>query len=288
MEKNSKEEKNSFWTTLPGILTGFAALITAIGGLILAANQLQKAAATPTITPIIFTATNTEIPNNPIEEATSTPVNTATPSNNTLPSGLSENCINGTIWKPFTDGGSYTKDSNGCWQLLKTGFTANNDNLQLAVENSRSTRLRGIYRPIPENADIEFKLTMKNFSSGENDPKILGLFGIGISGINVNSPEKTILYYRALNTGEPINVLLGNWGFADFHNLGINFVSGITQQVKFLVQGDTLQIFLDDTSVSSPVDITAMGPEKGLYIVYSLLSTNKLTVSLSDFIINGK
>lgn len=33
---NNKEKKSSFWTTLPGILTGIAAIITAIGGIYIA------------------------------------------------------------------------------------------------------------------------------------------------------------------------------------------------------------------------------------------------------------
>jgi len=34
MENNDQNNKGSFWTTLPGCLTGLAALITAIGGII--------------------------------------------------------------------------------------------------------------------------------------------------------------------------------------------------------------------------------------------------------------
>ena len=33
------DSKRSFWTTLPGILTGLAALVTAIGGLVVALNS---------------------------------------------------------------------------------------------------------------------------------------------------------------------------------------------------------------------------------------------------------
>ena len=36
------EEKKSFWATLPGILTGIAALITAVGGIILLVNGKSK------------------------------------------------------------------------------------------------------------------------------------------------------------------------------------------------------------------------------------------------------
>jgi hypothetical protein len=37
-----KQEKQSFWTTVPGILTGVGALITAVAGLIVAINQIGK------------------------------------------------------------------------------------------------------------------------------------------------------------------------------------------------------------------------------------------------------
>ena len=36
---DKNDSKQSFWTTLPGILTGAAALITAIGGLLVAAGS---------------------------------------------------------------------------------------------------------------------------------------------------------------------------------------------------------------------------------------------------------
>ena len=35
----SDDDKGSFWTTIPGMLTGLAAIITAIGGLLLALSQ---------------------------------------------------------------------------------------------------------------------------------------------------------------------------------------------------------------------------------------------------------
>ena len=33
-------EKHSFWSTIPGMLTGLAAIITAIGGLLIAVSQI--------------------------------------------------------------------------------------------------------------------------------------------------------------------------------------------------------------------------------------------------------
>ena len=39
-DKRIQKSKSSFWTTIPGILTGFAATITAIGGLVTVLNQV--------------------------------------------------------------------------------------------------------------------------------------------------------------------------------------------------------------------------------------------------------
>jgi hypothetical protein len=60
---NNNGEK-SFWRTLPGILTGIAAVISAIGGLILALNAagiitISPVTPTPTPTPLIPTPTTT-------------------------------------------------------------------------------------------------------------------------------------------------------------------------------------------------------------------------------------
>lgn len=48
---NNRNEEKSFWTTVPGILTGIAAIITAIGGLIIALNMGGIITPTPTLTP---------------------------------------------------------------------------------------------------------------------------------------------------------------------------------------------------------------------------------------------
>jgi hypothetical protein len=259
------------------------------------ATETAEAKVTPPTATLPIAASSTPVSPTSTAFVTTTPVPTVSPT--PLPTvsptpsniGLSDNCIDAKYWSPLKSAGtSYTKDSNGCWQLLRIGFNANNDVLELSVENSRTLQLRGIYRPIPENVDIEFKVTIRNFSSGENNPNILGLLGIGISGINVNSPEKSIIYYRALNANQPLSVLLGSWSVGNWTSLGIDFVSGITQRVKFSVRGPALQIFLDDGSIAGPFDISAMGPDKGLYIIYSLPSTNKLTASLSEFKIDEK
>jgi hypothetical protein len=72
-KKTSKEDKQdgkSFWTTLPGILTGIAATITAIGTLVaaLSSTGLFSPKATPlpaTSTPVISTATELPTPTMP-------------------------------------------------------------------------------------------------------------------------------------------------------------------------------------------------------------------------------
>lgn len=75
---SNKNEEKSFWRTLPGILTGIAAVISAIGGLILALNAagiIDNTPVTPTPTPVAtYNLTPTIIP-------TSTPTLTPTPPN---------------------------------------------------------------------------------------------------------------------------------------------------------------------------------------------------------------
>ena len=52
-DKNDKNDKGSFWTTIPGCLTGIAAVITAIGGLItvLFAVGILRLPTSPTLAP---------------------------------------------------------------------------------------------------------------------------------------------------------------------------------------------------------------------------------------------
>jgi hypothetical protein len=73
----NKQDKQSFWTTVPGILTGIAAIITAIGGLIAVLNSAglfkAKTAPLPSVspTPIITTTApgQTSISNSPSSAA---------------------------------------------------------------------------------------------------------------------------------------------------------------------------------------------------------------------------
>jgi hypothetical protein len=50
LEMSNKSESRSFWTTLPGILTGLAALLTAVGGLYATGVIGRSPAPTPTAT----------------------------------------------------------------------------------------------------------------------------------------------------------------------------------------------------------------------------------------------
>ena len=77
---SNKNEEKSFWRTLPGILTGIAAVISAIGGLILALNA---AGIIDTIdTPVTSTPTPVATNNlTPTIIPTSTPTPTPTPQN---------------------------------------------------------------------------------------------------------------------------------------------------------------------------------------------------------------
>ena len=81
--KNTAEEKKSFWTTLPGILTALTTLITAIAGLVIALNNtvgLFSPKMTPTSIPPAYTATAplpimiTETPLTAKATETSTPI----------------------------------------------------------------------------------------------------------------------------------------------------------------------------------------------------------------------
>lgn len=87
-KKNDGEKKEkSFWGTLPGILTGIAAIVTAIGGLLvgLSAAGLLKATPTPTVAVVITADTPTatllpptNTPLSPTETPTLTPIHTPT------------------------------------------------------------------------------------------------------------------------------------------------------------------------------------------------------------------
>jgi len=101
--RNDKSEKSSFWSTLPGCLTGIAAILTALGGIVVAlltAGVMQSllpgifGTATPTIplpvvqqTDAISTSTtelptqtetilasSSETPTQPVPRSTSTPL----------------------------------------------------------------------------------------------------------------------------------------------------------------------------------------------------------------------
>lgn len=51
MPARKSKDKSTFWTTLPGILTGIAAIITAVGGLLVGLNSAGMLSPKPTATP---------------------------------------------------------------------------------------------------------------------------------------------------------------------------------------------------------------------------------------------
>ena len=67
---NSKNDKKAFWSTLPGILTAIATVITAIGGIIVVAvNRPPTVAPTATAPPIV-SPTATPVPPRPTDTPT--------------------------------------------------------------------------------------------------------------------------------------------------------------------------------------------------------------------------
>jgi len=62
MSDKKEDQKGSFWTTLPGIITAIAALITAIGGFIAVLNTMGVFDPSPTNTPAAATRLATEPP----------------------------------------------------------------------------------------------------------------------------------------------------------------------------------------------------------------------------------
>lgn len=76
---SNKNEEKSFWSTVPGILTGIAAIITAISGLIIALNAagiitIFPPAVTPIPTPTITTLTPTLLTPTPTTPVPTTPL----------------------------------------------------------------------------------------------------------------------------------------------------------------------------------------------------------------------
>ncbi|MEE9288357.1 MAG: hypothetical protein V3U69_02080 [Bacteroidota bacterium] len=68
----------SFWTTLPGIITGLAGLVTAIGGLLLVLNQTRVPASSPTETAPV-SPTDDTVPDALAPSSTLPPTATSTP-----------------------------------------------------------------------------------------------------------------------------------------------------------------------------------------------------------------
>jgi hypothetical protein len=162
-----------------------AAIITVVGGIIVAviSNQAGKSAPEPTPAPpavIVITNTSaptpTAIPTDAVlpGEPTSTPApDTPTPEPTFTPlsppaigQDWAQNCISA-LWKPYLSTGSVEViEKDGCLSQPVGVFFAGNGRLSFLYENRLSSaEVNGLFAPLPASGSVELKVYLRDLKN---------------------------------------------------------------------------------------------------------------------------
>ena len=304
MGNHKDKDKKSFWTTTPVVITAIAALITAIGVVILALSQAgilvvptPPATQTPpteTI-PHVLTLTNTL---SPAPAITPSPSPTSTVP---LPGGdFEENCIHSLNWLPYK-GEDHVRDDSGCWDLLPWGLFANRGlqlGVQLAgagafIEDERTKSLRGIYTQLePQSSLIQFNIRIDEFSSVKDHNGIWldQILMLGVIRESATNPAAQGKFLFILIGGPPgtqlVMAVQEDSSEAYMIKRFLPAPSGETYRVTLRIEGIRLTISIDGDQIVEPIDLPFS--DRAFWIGYSMWSGSELQAFLSDLQITGQ
>lgn len=165
--KQSKNDKQPFWSTFPGVLTAIAALITATAGLLAILNTIgvfepqitptpESTVLTPSLTPTADPAATPTPPNTP----TVASAETSTPTQTTSVNAVVED---------FEDGEAqgFNFEGEGAWEIIDDG-----EDMAIEIRTDESSKLHIDLPPTMFTSNIiEFEINFKEFpeSATEED-----------------------------------------------------------------------------------------------------------------------
>ena len=229
---------------------------------------------TPSITPTVTETSTITITPTFTPTSTDTPTYTPTPTEIPL---LSQDCFSIEKWTPYEKDSLISKD-NGCWNLYKWGFTAKENEIIIVAPNSSKGIYRGIYTPVENNAEINFKIRVDKF---DVEPGVTANIGIGIINLDPPGPATSRLifyhyipqeseFYIPIKTGVDAN-------YKDLIPLTLKFSK--PQEVVLTMDGPFLKIVFDN---DTEVNLTIPFEKRAFWFSYVVPPSSELIMSIYD------
>ena len=191
--------------------------------------------------------------------------------------GFQDNCIASQVWTPYVDSDTHAKDTNGCWQLSDWGYSAQDDELQLFVDENQTYQWHGIFSILPPNADISFEIRIDQLKTTQSgDAQIV--FGV-VDSTSIIPDSDRYLFYHVTSSDLVASISFGEW---ELHNVNFlqNYVYGISQKIHFSIKGTTLEVYIDGVKVVGPTEIAFS--KQAFWIGYNLPANSNLLAHISN------
>lgn len=275
MNTNSRQKRFGFWTTLPGVLTALAALLTATGTLLGVLHQLNiwPFPPVPSFPPIVASNTSTTTPL-PLSTETLTPISVSTkpvslptqahpavephgptPFLCSLPCAPGDTLLNLDL--------SAVSGASSDWHPVKNGDhielvnDGNNESYLILSDNSHSDLNIGNYGV--DNYAIEVTASMPNgiggnwfhiYSHSQSD--------ITLGGYEFEIYEGTISFYSYVNNEWKIfNQKDGTVRDSNYHKYRVDIYHGT---IKFIVDGNVEMSSYDTLHKNGGYTAIGIGP----------------------------
>jgi hypothetical protein len=211
-------------------------IVLIVVGVYLLSLQIPEQTPEASATAIVTLETPSPVTSSP--QSASPVINTSSPLSVT---GFENNCIDSDIWTSYKGG----TIENKCWQLQKSGISAQEDGLLFFVDKNQTTDWFGVYTDIPQNVDIHFDIRIDKFLTPNNDAARIA---VGI--VNPDDPiAGNFLYYREVADTSSVRIELGD-SISNAIRVGVYKPYGLTQKVTISIRGIALKVFIDNIQVN--------------------------------------
>jgi len=230
--------------------------------------------------PSVYTTTLTPLPSDvatQLQTLTATFIPTQILSPTPIPN-LANGCISSILWTPF-EGQSLVTDDLHCWQMLDWGIVSQDGGLLISV--AANEKSHGIYRVIPTNTKISFRLRIDRMRTIDSlEPRLL----FGVIPLSPTKPAdgKYLLLQRESAAEDKVFVKLRDPATSiNDEFLPIKYSEGETHKVSFIIENFLMTIYLDNGKVDGSISLPFS--ERAFWIGYDLPPQTSIQVFLSDF-----
>jgi hypothetical protein len=170
------------------------------------------------------------------------------------------------------------------------GFYAQNQGLDISIQNPNSGQRYGLYAPIHSDVIIEFDIKIDQLAT-TIDNQLVSL-GLGIISHNpVNTETDGFIYYviESPNTGYPVFIKKGErGGYEQYIQLDgdyFRYPLGTSHRCSFAIDGDHLTIYIDGKFIRE----TDLAFENhAFFIGYKFENAGSLNARISDLSIQER